>query len=517
MPLIAILFLVFALFMLARVPRGYQAIWLGMILFAFGCCILGLTGYIARFGNYQLEGFMFIIPLDQPSWAWRLLAHFPLDAFIRFRLWSMIWFVISVVGFAISYTIKKWRPGHYVTAGFFLAVAGLLLWAYDPLRLFHLFKKGAALLGTPARGKWENSLRLMDTAALWTVISLLSYSLFRIFRLMATTLILQKRAQALGVAIGCGILSIFSVVLFGLGPASIFNAFSLATTLLPVVDYPIFDTTYLQALPFAGLAALGAVMLSIIKYGFLGTWRIGPLDLDRQITMANRAVRLALHTFKNRFFAIQTAVNMVAPELPPPDDEKMEKIHQQIQWIREICTETLNHLDILYVQSGRLQVKTAVLSWNELWTEARHRCAGRLAGITIQESPGEPVYVWGDREHLVSVLENLVQNAVDAVKQKNNGNSPPRTIVETGREYEWGYIRITDNGPGISRENVRKIFRPFFSTKSSKTNWGMGLAYCHRVIKAHQGFLNLFTTPGEGTTVEVVLRCREKLDNSVNY
>lgn len=503
--------------MLARVPRGYQAIWLGMILFSFGCCILGLTGYIARFGNYQLEGFMLIIPLDQPSWTWRLLSHFSLDVFVRFRLWGMVWFVISVVGFAFSYTVKKWRPGDYVTAGFFLAVAGLLLWAYDPVRLFGLFKEGAVLLGTPARERWENSLRLMDTAALWTVIFLLSYSLFRIFRLMATTSILQKRAQALGVAIGCGILSIFSVVLFGLGPASIFNAFSLATTLLPVVDYPIFDTTYLQALPFAGLAALGAVMLSIIKYGFLGAWRIGPLDLDRQITMANRAVRLALHTFKNRFFAIQTAINMVAPELPPPDDEKTERIHQQIQWIREICTETLTHLDILYVQSGRLQVKTAVLSWNELWVEARHRCAGRLTGITIQESAGEPVHVWGDREHLVSVLENLVQNAIDAVKQKTHENASPRIDIETGREYEWGYIRITDNGPGISRENLRKIFRPFFSTKSSKTNWGMGLAYCHRVIKAHQGFLNLFTTPGEGTTVEVVLRCREKIDAPTNY
>ena len=88
MPLIAILFLVFALFMLARVPRGYQAIWLGMILFSFGCCILGLTGYIARFGNYQLEGFMLIIPLDQPSWTWRLLSHFSLDVFVRFRLWD---------------------------------------------------------------------------------------------------------------------------------------------------------------------------------------------------------------------------------------------------------------------------------------------------------------------------------------------------------------------------------------------------------------------------------------------
>ena len=160
----------------------------------------------------------------------------------------------------------------------------------------------------------------MDTAALWTVIFLLSYTLFRIFRLIATTSILQKRAQALGVAIGCAILSNFSVVLFGLGPASIFNAFSLATTLLPVVDYPIFDTTYLQALPFAGLAALGAVMLSIIKYGFLGPGG-SALDLDRQITMANRAVRLAC-ILQNRFFAIQTAINMVAPELPPPDDEK---------------------------------------------------------------------------------------------------------------------------------------------------------------------------------------------------
>ena len=304
------------------------------------------------------------------------------------------------------------------------------------------------------------------------------------------------------------------MVLFGLGPASIFNAYSLATTLLPVVDYPIFDTTYLQALPFAGLAALGAVMLSIIKYGFLGTWRIGPLDLDWQITMANRAVRLALHTFKNRFFAIQTAVKMITRELPPPSDEKMEKIHRHIQWIDEICTETLTHLDILYIQSGRLQVKTAVLSWNELWEEAKHRCAGRLTGITIQESAGKPVYVWGDREHLVSVLENLVQNATDAVKQNFNGNVSPRIVVETGLEYEWGYIRIVDNGPGISRENLRKVFRPFFSTKSSKTNWGMGLAYCHRVIKAHQGFLNLFTTPGEGTTVEVVLRCREKIDTS---
>jgi len=507
--LIAILFLVFALFMLARVPRGYQAIWLGIILFTFGCCILGLIGYIARFGNYQLEGF--IVPLEQPGWTWRLLRYFSPDAFIRFRLWSMIGFVVAVVGFAFSYAVKKWKRVDYITAGCFLIITVILLWKYDPVNLFRLYKTGANLLGAPElRKEWEGSLRIRDALSLGAVTLILSYSVIKILWLLKSSSILQKRAQALGVGIGCGILSVFSIVLFALGPAGIFNAYSMSTTLLPVIDYPIFDTAYLQALPFAGLAALGAVMLSIFKYGFLGTWRIGPLNLDTQISMANRAIRLALHTFKNRFFAIQATMNMVASELEAVNDKKLDKTRRQIEWVREICAEVLTHLDILNIQSGRLQVETTILSWNELWREAKHNCAGRLEDITIiSDYSGEEVCVWGDRGHLVSVLENLLQNAADAVKKRANES---RIQVTTGREYEWSYIRISDNGPGIPKKDLRKIFRPFFSTKPSKSNWGMGLAYCHRVIKAHRGFLNLLTTPGEGTTVEVVLRCVEKVD-----
>src|SRR5690606_29075114 len=122
---------------------------------------------------------------------------------------------------------------------------------------------------------------------------------------------------------------------------------------------------------------------------------------------------------------------------------------------------------ILNIQSGRLQVETTVLSWNEIWREAKYNCAGRLEEITvISDYTGEEVYVWGDRRHLVSVLENLLQNAIDAVKKQIN---EPRIQVTTGREYEWSYIRISDNGPGIPKKDLRKIFRPFFSTKPSKS------------------------------------------------
>ena len=73
----------------------------------------------------------------------------------------------------------------------------------------------------------------------------------------------------------------------------------MATTLLPIAHYPVIDTC---CAPFhTPPVAIGAMATSILRYGFLGTWRIGSGELNRQISVANQAVRIALHSFKNRF------------------------------------------------------------------------------------------------------------------------------------------------------------------------------------------------------------------------
>lgn len=515
MPLIAILFLVLALFMLARVPRGYQAIWLGLILITFGFCILGLIGFIARFGNYQLEGLM--MPLDQPSWAWRILAHLPLEAFMRFRLWSLVGFVMALLGFAFSYSVERWRRGETIATSVILALLILILWTYDPKHLFLLYRQGAKYLSNPKTYQsWERMLQVMDEISLALIASILIYALHRILLPWVYSTILQKRAQALCVGMGCGVLSLFSLLLFGMGKASVLNAHPMATTLLPAAKYPVFDITYLQAVPLAGLVFIILVLISIFRYGFLGSWRVGAPDLDRQINVANQAVRLVLHTFKNRFLAIQMAMDLVAQELKPWQGKEVERVHTQVKWAREVCVDALTQLDELHTQSDRLQVMTKTLSLSRLYEEAKARCTAKLEGINIflDNLVGE-VNVWGDQQHLCAVLENLLENAAEALHSKDNSNFRPWIRVEIGREFEWAFIRITDNGTGIPKENLKKVFRPFFTTKPTKNNWGMGLAYCHRVIKAHHGFLNLWSTPGEGTTAEVVLRCRENFNNSV--
>ena len=112
-----------------------------------------------------------------------------------------------------------------------------------------------------------------------------------------------------------------------MGKASVLNAHPMATTLLPAAKYPVFDITYLQAVPLAGLVFIILVLVSIFRYGFLGSWRVGAPDLDRQINVANQAVRLVLHTFKNRFLAIQMAMDLVAQELKPWQGKRLKSTY----------------------------------------------------------------------------------------------------------------------------------------------------------------------------------------------
>ena len=102
--------------------------------------------------------------------------------------------------------------------------------------------------------------------------------------------------------------------------------------------------------------------------------------------------------------------------------------------------DALTQLDELHTQSDRLQVMTKTLSLSRLYEEAKVRCAAKLEGINIfLDNPVGEVNVWGDQQHLSAVLENLLENAAEALHSKDNSNFRPWIRVEIGREFEWVY------------------------------------------------------------------------------
>jgi signal transduction histidine kinase len=66
-------------------------------------------------------------------------------------------------------------------------------------------------------------------------------------------------------------------------------------------------------------------------------------------------------------------------------------------------------------------------------------------------------------------------------------------------------IEITDNGVGISKEELNRIMEPYFSTKKNIKNHGLGLSFCYKTIRAHDGELSVHSEVGKGTSMIIKL------------
>ena len=103
----------------------------------------------------------------------------------------------------------------------------------------------------------------------------------------------------------------------------------------------------------------------------------------------------------------------------------------------------------------------------------------------------------GDPEKLRRVLINLVWNALDAFEEV--GALDPNLEVTLGENLAGTevWVRIKDNAGGMDADTQKKIFRPFYTSKSNGT--GLGLAITRKLVDAHKGRVELHSTPGMGT------------------
>jgi len=94
----------------------------------------------------------------------------------------------------------------------------------------------------------------------------------------------------------------------------------------------------------------------------------------------------------------------------------------------------------------------------------------------------------------------ILVNASEAVSE--NGEVLFRTL---NPDEEHIRIEITDNGVGISEDDISHIFEPFFSTKEKESGIGLGLAIVHGIVQSHKGKTDVKSELGKGTTISITL------------
>jgi signal transduction histidine kinase len=120
----------------------------------------------------------------------------------------------------------------------------------------------------------------------------------------------------------------------------------------------------------------------------------------------------------------------------------------------------------------------------------------------------EPVVVFGNQGRLHQVFLNVLTNAIHAIKELG------KIRIETSIKGSDSCIVISDNGCGISEENITRLTDPFFTTKDPGKGTGLGLSITSKIIKDYNGTIIFDSKEGNGTKVTITLPMNGKIKQS---
>ncbi len=220
------------------------------------------------------------------------------------------------------------------------------------------------------------------------------------------------------------------------------------------------------------------------------------------------------HDFNNLLMAIQGNVSMMLQEADPmdPRTKRLREIEGQVQRGADLTRQLLG-----YARRGRYEVKPIDL--NSLVKETAEAFGRTRKDIRIHfDLLPDLEAVEADASQMEQVLLNLFVNAGDAMPEGGRLTLKTDNVTHEamlGKPYQprkgrFVQLGVSDTGVGMDSETQQRLFEPFFTTKAPGKGTGLGLASVYGIIKAHGGYIDVFSCPGKGTTFKIYLPTSEK-------
>lgn len=221
------------------------------------------------------------------------------------------------------------------------------------------------------------------------------------------------------------------------------------------------------------------------------------IQSEKMASVAEVAVGVA-HEINNPLFIIQNYIELIKVRSADKDtQEKIGKIESELERIVEILTSLLSFSRIKNLPDRRVNPRIIL---DETILLLTHAIAEKRIRI-IKHFPPEDVFIVGEENKFKQLFMNLLSNSIDAVL--DNGKIEIR--LSEVPDSEFIEVAIQDNGSGIPEDLNDKIFSPFFSTKISKKNTGLGLSICRHILEELGGTIGFTSIPGQNTVFTIRL------------
>jgi heavy metal sensor kinase len=217
-------------------------------------------------------------------------------------------------------------------------------------------------------------------------------------------------------------------------------------------------------------------------------------ELRTPLTIVNLETSRALETHRSQ----------------PEYQHALKIIHAE----NDFMTSLVNDLLVLArMDAGQTAMEKNPLDLSDLVVDTIERLTPLAVrnGVTLQAGNLPETYILGDRQYLLQMLSNLVENAI-----KYTTGDKKLVSAETGSSDGITWVRVSDTGPGIATEDIPHLFERFYRVDKARTRdteletdpnlpsgSGLGLSIVQWIVQAHGGEIHLESTPGSGSTFEV--------------
>ena len=218
----------------------------------------------------------------------------------------------------------------------------------------------------------------------------------------------------------------------------------------------------------------------------------------RATHLRDQVLGIVAHDLRNPLSAILMQTSVLKRQGPAPErrsEQPMEVIHRAAKRMNRLIQDLL---DVARMEAGQLSIEQARLSAGGLIAEAvdMQRPLASSSSLELRvEVDADVAEVWGDRDRLLQVFENLIGNAIKFTQAGGR-----ITAGATSRDDEVVF-RVADTGCGIPSENLPRVFDRFWqATSTGGLGAGLGLPITKGIVEAHGGHIWVESTAGSGST-----------------
>ncbi len=233
------------------------------------------------------------------------------------------------------------------------------------------------------------------------------------------------------------------------------------------------------------------------------------LERALRMQMVGQLASGVAHNFNNIISAILGYSEMANSEVEPGG-----KAARRIAEIERAAERGRDLVDSILTFGRRPDARSSLVSVTELLNEAASLLRASLPSsveLVVARAPGG-LTVFGERAQLQQIIINLCRNAAQAMGDSGRIDvSADRQHLTTPRVFTSGelesgsyaHIAVSDAGPGFGEDVAKRLFEPFFTTRPAGT--GLGLATVRKIVRDHDGAIDVASAPGKGSRFEIWL------------